>query len=390
VKAALDAVIGAFQAGVAAVKDWWGVRISFVANDKQDHELYFEGSGSTATLVLSSNKPKKLADRIQSRINTLRRKKPIPIAAIDALNTANNQLQDLYKYVAAEELKTSATPEGTGTAGIREEIEKRLEVLRPLLVTGTIIEADDALPLTNLTYQMDGNKAGSVTADPLTKNQGNTVGQPAPGSSASPPGWSLAQMWNATKTPLIFNRVHLVHYQFHGPATEWNLVPAEIGVNVQFMTIFENQIKADWATREMKLTVQAHYPSDQSSITFTRGEDVEEAKVSDFPSGFTVTLQRWNPDTEEFEYLHKETPIGGTRPPQSGSLDDAGVTVERLKSNIDRYIASVGRNDQILTWSQYRDSSINIDVRKRLGTELVDQLRQFYDDKVRQRSASVR
>jgi len=97
-----------------------------------------------------------------------------------------------------------------------------------------------------------------------------------------------------------------------------------------------------------------------------------------------------NPDTEEFEYLHKATPIGGTRPPQSGSLDDAGITMDRLKSNIDQYFVSIKRDDTILSWSSYRDSSIKLQLRKRLGTDRLNELGQFYNDRARQRSSSLR
>jgi hypothetical protein len=386
VKGAIEAVIGAIKAGVAAVVDWWKTRKNFVANDKQEHELLFKGSGRWAILMLASGQPKNLSERIQSRLNTLKRKQPKPTDAIDALIRANDKVQSMYEYIAAQEAKTARMPKGADTEAIRDEIEKRLDTIYPLLVTGTIIDSADTLPLTNITYQMKGNKAGTVIADPLTKNPGNTVGRPAPGSPASPPGWKLAQLWNATKTALIFNRVHLVHYAFHGPATEWNLSPAEIQVNVNFQTVFENDVKTRLPTQEMKLCVTALYPNDDTRITFTRDDEViAEARASDFPSGFTVTLQARNPQTGEFEYICNNASFGGTRPPTSGSLDDQSITVSRVKASIERYINGIRVKQNIQTWSQYRDSSINFDLRKRLGPENLDEIQRFYEARVQEK-----
>jgi uncharacterized protein DUF4157 len=383
IKAAIEAIIGAVKAGVAKVLDWWGARKTFVANDSKDHELFFRGSGPTATLMMASPDEKSLGERIQSRLTTLRRKDPKPDAAIASLTDALAQVQSMYDYIAAEEVKTKAGPAGQGTETIRAEVEKRLEAIRPLLVNGTIIATEDILPLTNVTYQMEGKKAKTVIADPLTKNQGNTTGEEAAGSSANPPGWDVASLWNTKKTGLYFNRVHLISAQYHGPAIEWNLVPAEIAVNSAFLTTLENKVKSRLPTLEMRVTVTVHYAGSGTLIPIMDddGKVLATAKESDYPTGFTVTLQEKKPPSKEFTDVIPATPMGGTRLPVGGSLGNVASTMDRQRQKITEYIRDTAEKD-MKTWSRYRDSSINWDLAQRLGTDKVEELRQFFEAKL--------
>ena len=56
IKAGIEALIGAVKAGAAAIMDWWSARKKFKTADDEDHELFFEGSGDTAELMIASKK----------------------------------------------------------------------------------------------------------------------------------------------------------------------------------------------------------------------------------------------------------------------------------------------------------------------------------------------
>lgn len=383
IKAGIELVIGLGKSAIQAVKNWWAARFSFVANDKEDHELSFKGSGKSAPLILASKKPKPLLERIQSRTNTLRRQKDTD--AVAALEKASRQVHAMYDYIAKHEAKTGAQPAGAKTEDIREEVEKKLAALRPLLVEGKIIESENTLPLTHISYRMTGGKASSVTADPLTKHPGNTVGRPAPGSPASPQGWETAQASNALKAGLVFNRVHLIHFAFHGPATEWNLVPAETAVNTQFRTDVEADVLSRLKDKEMKLAVSVDYLNDHSDITLMRDNEPITAKVSDYPSGFNATLQVKN-EAGEFDTIFKDRKLRGTSRPSSGGEVNFDLTVERIKHRIRRYLEELPAGTKPLSWSAYRDSSINLALRNRMGLARVEDIKTYYNAKVASKS----
>jgi hypothetical protein len=56
IKAGIEAVIGLVKAGVQAITDWWSARKTFHAADDQDHELFFDGAGDNAVMMIKSDK----------------------------------------------------------------------------------------------------------------------------------------------------------------------------------------------------------------------------------------------------------------------------------------------------------------------------------------------
>src|SRR5262249_18515222 len=50
-----QALINMLRRGVAAVRNWWSARKPFTSAEGQAHTLYFEGSGSSARLMIASD-----------------------------------------------------------------------------------------------------------------------------------------------------------------------------------------------------------------------------------------------------------------------------------------------------------------------------------------------
>ncbi len=393
VKAALDAVVGLVKAGVAAVTDWWRAHKEFVANDGRLHELSFEGSGASATLMIASASKVPLLEQIRLRREALSEEQPRPEGALSALGLAESKLQSMYGYIREEEARTAATPAGPATAAIRDEIGNRLGEIQPLLVKGRIIVDNAQMPLTNVTYQMEGGKAKKVRADPLTINQGNTTGQDASSSSASPAGWEVANYENSTtfgsgvtstgrpRMKRDWRRVHLISAEYHGPAIEWNLVSARSIVNTAFLAAFETTIKQKLKTTEMKLEVQVNYYTGRDDVfQFTYGSKVVRSVASDYPESFTVSLQE-KTASGDFTYLLQNERISGTPLPdsESASPEEAlDLTMKHLQEAMMRYLNDPGPGP-LLSWGAYYPNSIRLETRNRLGAERMQQLREFYN-----------
>jgi hypothetical protein len=299
----------------------------------------------------------------------------------------------MYSYIKQEEAKTAAPPSEAPTASIRDEVGKRLDEIQPLLVTGRIITDSAQLPLTNVTYQMAGGKAKSVRADPLTINQGNTTGQDASGSNASPSGWEVANYENSstfgsgvtsTGRPRMqrdWRRVHLISAEYHGPAVEWNLVSARTVVNSAFLRVFENTVKGKLKTTEMKLEVTVRYYTRGDVFEFRRdGKIVAHSVASDYPEGFVISLQE-KTSSGNFDYLLRDKYIEGTPLPESesGSADEAlDITMRHLQDAMIQDLDSVGTGP-LPSWGYYYPGAVRSTVRDRLGADRMEQLRQFYE-----------
>lgn len=54
IRSGAAAVSGAVRSGVAAVREWWRARVEFRGRDGSEHKLYYRGEGSSAELIIES------------------------------------------------------------------------------------------------------------------------------------------------------------------------------------------------------------------------------------------------------------------------------------------------------------------------------------------------
>jgi hypothetical protein len=208
VVAVVKKLVGAAKSAAKGLVAWWTRRKSFQSPDGHDHEIFFEGAGPDAKLVVASRQPAKGAAAL---LEELRSKDPAKAAAglqaVQALRAATAKLPEDPKQLDVVDAKL-------------EELKK---IFQALGVPGS---AD--LPVTKVVPSASSGRAKKVVADPLTKLPGNTKGSTA---SANPLGWELAQAANEIGGS-IWVRAHLLAYILHGPGNEiWNLTPADKSAN---------------------------------------------------------------------------------------------------------------------------------------------------------------
>ncbi|MDY8138081.1 DUF4157 domain-containing protein [Aquimarina sp. 2201CG5-10] len=199
------------------------VEATFQDEEEEDHRLYITVQGTNATVMMASNNPDDLHNKIQNEQTTDETDTPEQEAE---LVTADQLRAQLVTYIETNLLNS----EDQDMETVRAEIQRRLNEIRDKVVQGGI-DSDGELPATEVTHGMQGDKAGMVAAYPLTNKAGNTTGA-APGGLEIQ-GWSLVRQYD-----YIFReqedrwdsqfwiRFHLLHDGMHGPATLWNLVPA--------------------------------------------------------------------------------------------------------------------------------------------------------------------
>ena len=399
---AINAILNLVRSAVGAVADWWRARKEFVADDGQNHSLFIQGSESNPVLMMASDVSESLEAKIEKRLRSLRRKSPRPARKISALESARTKKGQLDDFIRNSRATQPGRAGGPSTEMIRSQIQTRLEAIRVDLVAGEIIGRNDELPLSNVTYRMSGTKAGMVKGDPLTKHPGNTQGEPAETSSASPPGWAVASVENsqsyifeeggqAARTSANrlrlsrdWKRVHLISAAYHGPAQVWNLVPAKTNVNAAFLSTFETKAKNRLDDdKQLFLQVDVHYYGENTPIEITGGDEDEvlaTARKSDYPESFTVLLKQKNEDDEGFTNV-VSTGIPGTALPNSGSLQNLDITKQHIEARITNYINSTPVS-QLKTWGEYVGGNINSRIRRKLGQEKMAEIRDFYQDKL--------
>lgn len=374
----------AVKEGVAGFFQWWKRKKIFKTSDGRDHSIYIEGDLSQPKVIVESD----------------------PIGLPDLINevkdeTTKQAIQDKYAALLTfihDNKEIDADGENEKTLDLQAGIDTRLgNIANDLRVAGVF---KDELPPTNITYNFANSKADTVRAEPLTKHPGNTKGSEAPGSSAEPKGWELAQAYNRVsyirdeegnyltrddgvpRTSKPYKRVHLVAWELHGPAEVWNLVPAVQQVNSDFASRFETDLKqARDNDEELSLKVKVQYYG-RSKKDIERknesGELIAAANKSDYPENFTVTLGKKPPENDNFEY---DDPfiIPGTEVPNfEGATED--FTLKRQISKIDHFLNKLkGKTEPVPTFSDFRDSNIFWDLYDSLGPSGKEELKQHYE-----------
>ena len=317
-------LVGKAKKGVGKLKDkiisWWKVKETFTTKNGESHSLYFKGTGKSAKLVMASDAPKGIEERIEDRRKAASRKtdpKPLNSAQRDALTKAKRLKKELDSFIAANQQKPGQDP---STQDIRPDIQTKLVAIRGELVKGDIIPEEEELPLTNVTFQMAAGKSSWVKAEPLTKFPGNTTGQdlPAGGGGPSPVGWVFAQQSNkpdpslgttsagTSRRSVNWVRIHLLSHLLHGPAETWNLVPGMQGVNSN-LRVLEHQTSA-------RLKKGEHL-SYKTEVVYKGGKPITGTTMTgdegDYPSKIQVTLGQKNEGSEGYTY-EAPKPIAGT------------------------------------------------------------------------------
>jgi hypothetical protein len=274
----IDKIVGGikklFAAGKAAVGKvlaWWKQKEVFTTEDGERHTLFFRGDGAAAQLVVASEE--RTLDTLLAPGGEHERQmndSGSP-AKRDALSKARKEHQNVK---AAQATLQRAADDPAATRQLRQSFNALGGQLARMGVG--IVKAGD-LPDTVITHAAKGNKAGSVTASPLSKR-----GSGGSGPDPDITGWE--HVVRIDPKSVNWERVHLVSEAFHGPGRFWNLIPARKSDNAWMREGPEKSIKT-MRGKNMVL----HYHVQVNGYHQLKYPPTGEA-IEGFPTSVNITL----------------------------------------------------------------------------------------------------
>lgn len=334
---------------VNTVRGWLGIEKQFTNREGESHKLYYHQTGQRGDLWMASDNPASFTtwiDRMNGQPETVQL----------------HNLKDAHRRVVAlkNDLENGNDP---GNQAKIDALKTAIDALVPLIDGAGLFSAGDNVPLSNVTYEMNGGKAGVVITNPLTKQPGNTVGQDSSVASGSnnPLSWvsinaafnnsiyriltakELIQISNdkasryvakvvkingvdenvkykkegGTEKPVFDKtmvRAHVLNEGMHGPATAWNLAPASYTYNAN-MIRRDNELKTlirESATPVLQLKIRVTYhesaaiidkdnnPTDLNKDMFVKKIDYTDLKKGTDLNNLTpFTLTNGSPANSE-------------------------------------------------------------------------------------------
>ncbi|CUI07382.1 Histone protein [Janthinobacterium sp. CG23_2] len=301
-----------------------GKKVTWTAED-ESHEMWIEVNGSNATVMMASEG----AGKVQMQLNAyettakaLKRAadKPRRKKALDHIEKARSLLTPVDKTAdEAASLTQEAEVDPAKSQAKEAAVESAEDALWPHLQAIQIALRIIDIPITDV-QPTGGAKASSVTAMPLTKKPGNTIGS-SPGED--PPGWDHVgkidrerlNPKSAQLGPRFWRRMHVLSDQLHGPGEAWNLVPAVEKDN--------SAMKNGPEAAAKKLIADDEVIYYRVNVSFYSGKIVE-----DFPSA--VTVEYGSMRYESNKWVEGDRLGGLPLRPAQPSLDGKAVSINTL------------------------------------------------------------
>ncbi|MCE7991879.1 MAG: DUF4157 domain-containing protein [Roseivirga sp.] len=319
---------GVYDKGKKKLKDLKNRFVNWAKNKKgfkdksgKSHEIFYKTKGKKAELWMASAHPKPMTDWIKVVKND---KTATEGSALGRLKTLYGEIEGLEKGIESIE----DTPENkTKIEGIQNTIQQKINLLPDLINEANIIQ-ETVTETSNVTFQMNGSKAGIVIANPLTKFAGNTQGQVSSKADSStgsnPLSWTdINSTFNSAleKTEKLFGdapssrgyetgynsdnqpvwrkkdfpdktvyarqvmRAHVLNNNLHGPAQTWNLVPSSYKFNSKMERDAEKPLKTRVeAGEKLKVKFITSYKSgtiqnkDNQAQTFSKTPFIDSIK----------------------------------------------------------------------------------------------------------------
>jgi len=192
-----------------------------------------------------------------------------------------------------------------------------------------------AVPYTQVTHQPDGEKAGTVTALPLTLTAPPGMRGAHHRPQEAPLGWTDVLAFDDIKVtpktdswqPAHWVKVHLLSDWLHGPGKRWNLVPGHKRDNGKMESGPEQRAKDALLTEGITaLYYQAHviYRGPSSY----HGSDPAPVDWTNFPKEIHVTVATAKPKDDGSGEWEKDRDLSGS-PFVLGDLIEPALNVER-------------------------------------------------------------
>lgn len=319
----------ALQKGKTAVKKaaeklagWLGLKKKFKASDGSSHTISYKGKTKPKIVVRSEETgldeiitymraPSKLKKKSQKALKDSLNADTTRGAKTRELEGVNTDLKQLF----AKGDTTSPTD--------KSNLENLLETAKQNIPSYFLASSTDAdLPLTNVTWRKQGEKAHKVIAEPLTKRPGNTKGQDAPGTPIAK-GFELCE-WIHDKLPrtakgykqIKYHQTHLLSETLSGPALDWNLTPTPHGINTGDMKGVEKKVENllkdndNPAVVSYETTVEYGHNDETYGTKYPTqplSPGLKALSTKDFPSRIGVVVKKGEPLGDGGKYEFKST-----------------------------------------------------------------------------------
>jgi hypothetical protein len=282
-------LVGAVKSGATALVAWWKRNLPFTTPSGEKHELAIANGSRGAEVTCASEVP----IGVRARIAAARKEGNTSPKLAEAETT----LDQIDTLTASKD-----------TSGSGKLIDEKLAKLKTLIIAGKlpIDKEHKALPLTKVTWKMDGDRAGTVTACPLTILPGNTAGSGP--TIDHVPAWKQVVANDEQYTdekginrPRYWVRMHLLNDHLHGPGDQvWNLTPGHKQTNSWMLNTMEADAKTEQeAGNILFYQTTVRYPASRKPPW---KNDVPDSIVM---TRRTMTRQEWegcwNPETQKLK-----------------------------------------------------------------------------------------
>lgn len=217
-KAMVGKVVGKAKTAVGKLVDWWKMRESFTAEDGGKHELYYEGKGDGAKLVVASKKTY-VDEFLDEKLKTGQKKLAASAKAI------LNHMKENAGYLKQQPRNSKE---------YNQAWTKQKQYANDLAGHLKQMKFEAKLSPTKVTFS-NKERPTTVTANPLTSIPGNTTG--------SKPE---TMPWDASMSSIggKYIKGHLLNEKLHGPGDSRNIVPIPTQKNTEMSSEFEEPLKS--------------------------------------------------------------------------------------------------------------------------------------------------
>ncbi|GAC1426930.1 MAG: hypothetical protein NVSMB67_30210 [Flavisolibacter sp.] len=209
------------------VLGWLGLKKEFLTEDGESHSIFFQGTESKAELIAAS-------DKIPFTLLLNDKRNEIGALPNGMAKTTKEQAWTQASTIFGQINSTKASLASVSTSAQEGPLQTQLneyfnEIIPHLRKIGVGKTSPSDLPLTVITPQPVGSKAGKVIADPLTKKLDPNYTPSRP--QAQPAGWAT-HIKTIPNYSDFYVRLHILSQKLGGPGIyEWNLTPGRKSEN---------------------------------------------------------------------------------------------------------------------------------------------------------------
>ncbi len=224
VVAKAKALVGAVKTAAGKLLEWWKARFKFTSESGEEHELYFQGEGASAELILASTPQRMSAffkswDDVITNFKGTATEKQRQVDALDRTKKSYDTVKKLQKDLE----NAPSTDDGTKK---RQDAAKELaKQLGDLAKNIAVYGGDDSkLPVEVLPGFTSGVLA-LETSETQFLSEKIPAGESSDKNPGSVIGWDFIKK-NNMSAGSAWVRMHLLPDRLGGKATDSNLVPA--------------------------------------------------------------------------------------------------------------------------------------------------------------------